>query len=176
MKNILLLIAIVASIGLSAQEKSNKIIKDYGIIWDLDGVVKPSSDQPVKMIIDLKTKIDDPEKVNRGLDNIARMLNLHAAGGISAENLQFAVAVHGGATPIILDDKGYGKKYGVSNPNTELLEQLEDAGVEVYVCSQSMIARKYNLDQVDPTVDKALSMLTIVTEKMNDGHHLMVFQ
>lgn len=175
MKSILILSGLLLSVSLLAQTPSNNIIKDYGVIWDLEEVVKPAKDQPVKMVIDLKTSIIDPEQVNRGLNNVARMLNLHAAGGISDENLHFAVVIHGGATPIILNDEGYRKKYGVANPNVDLLQQLEAAGVEVYVCAQSMIARDYPLDQVDSTVDKALSMLTIVTEKMNQGHHLMVF-
>ena len=159
-----------------AQTKSSLIIKDYGVINDLENVRKPQADQKIKIVIDLKTAVDDPTKLNRGLDNVARLLNLHAAGGISPENLSVAVAVHGGATPIILDDKGYGNKYGVANPNAELIKQLDKAGVELFVCAQSMIARKYDMDQVDPEVEIALSMLTIVTEKMNEGYHLMVFQ
>ncbi len=176
MKNLVFHLLLLLSFNLFGQKKSSEIISNYGIIWDIEGVVKPSGDQPVKIIIDLKTKIDSPEKVNRGLDNVARMLNLHAAGGISIENLQFAVAVHGGATPVILNNEGYSEKFGIPNPNIDLLQKLEDVGVEVYVCSQSMITRKYNLDQVDKTVEKALSMLTIVTDKMNKGHNLMVFQ
>jgi intracellular sulfur oxidation DsrE/DsrF family protein len=164
------------SLQLSAQVKSNKIIKDYGIINDLEGVVKPKVDDTYKIVIDLKTKVESPSKVNRGLDNVARLLNLHAAGGISAENLHVAVAVHGNATPIILNDKGYRAKYGIKNPNAELIHQLTEAGVEIYICAQSLIGRKYGLQNVNEEVPIALSMLTVVTEKMNEGHHLMVFQ
>lgn len=159
-----------------AQEKSALIIKDYGIINNVDNVVKPDPTKKYKIVIDLKTSVEDPAKLNRGLENVARMLNLHAAGGVPAENLEVAVAVHGGATPIILDEKGYGRKYGVSNPNLDLLADLKEAGVELYICSQSLIGRKYEMEEVDQNVQIALSMLTIVSEKMVDGYHLMVFQ
>jgi intracellular sulfur oxidation DsrE/DsrF family protein len=161
---------------LNGQDKSNKIIKDFGIVFNPEGVVKPKADTEYRIVIDLKTKIDNPAKVNRGLDNVARLLNLHAAGGISPENIQVAVAVHGSATPLVLDDKGYRIKYGIKNPNAELITQLKDAGVEIYICSQSLIGRNYGLNNINEQVDIALSMLTVVTEKMNEGYNLLVFQ
>ena len=80
------------------------------------------------------------------------------------------------ATPIILNNTGYQKKYGIDNPNLELINQLKDAGVELYVCGQSLVARDYAFEDVNPQVETALSMLTVVTEKTMQGYQLMVFE
>jgi predicted peroxiredoxin len=86
------------------------------------------------------------------------------------------VAIHYTATPIVLNNVGYQKKYKVDNPNLELIKQLKEAGVEIFICGQSLVARKYAFEDVNPDVAIALSMLTVVTEKMAKGSSLLVFQ
>ena len=159
-----------------AQTSANPIIKDYGTIYGLDNVTLPDKSQEYKIVIDLKPANDDYDKVNKGLINVARALNLHAVGGIAKEQLHLAVAIHYTATPIVLNNVGYQKKYGVDNPNLELISQLKDAGVEIYICGQSLVARKYAFEDVNTDVTIALSMLTVVTEKMGKGYSLLVFQ
>ena len=159
-----------------AQTAANPIIKDYGTIYGLDNVTLPDKTQEYKIVIDLKPSNNDFDKVNKGLINVARALNLHAVGGIPKEQLHIAVAIHYTATPIVLDNVGYQKKYGVDNPNLELISQLKDAGVEIYICGQSLVARKYAFENVNPDITIALSMLTVVTEKMGEGYSLLVFQ
>ena len=159
-----------------AQTPANPIIKDYGTIYGLDNVTLPDKSQEYKIVIDLKPSNDDYDNVNKGLINIARALNLHAVGGVPKEQLHVAVAIHYTATPIVLNNVGYQKKYGVDNPNLELISQLKDAGVEIYICGQSLVARKYEFKNVNPDVSIALSMLTVVTEKMMKGYSLLVFQ
>lgn len=134
----------------------------------------PDKTQEYKIVINLMPANDD--KVNKGLINVARALNLHAVGGVPKEQLHVAVAIHYTATPIVLNNIGYQKKYGVNNPNIMLIKQLKDAGVEIYICGQSLVARKYAFEDVNPDITIALSMLTVVTEKMMKGYSLLVFQ
>ncbi|MFY0690224.1 MAG: DsrE family protein [Cyclobacteriaceae bacterium] len=162
--------------SLHAQTLESPLIPDYGKIWDVPNAIKPDSSLVYKIAIDLKTRVSEPQKVNRGLDNVARMINLHAVGGINSENIKVAVAVHGGATSIILNNDGYRQKHGVDNPNIELIKQLKAAGVELYVCSQSMLFRGYEMEHVNKQVDVGLSMLTVVSEKMMNGYELLVFE
>ena len=181
MKNKVLLylsFALLSSISLAsyAQTPANPIIKDYGTINSIDNVTMPDKSLDYKIVIDLKTSNDDFDKVNKGLINVARALNLHAVGGIPIEQLHVAVAIHYTATPIVLNNVGYQKKYGVDNPNLDLIKQLKAAGVEIYICGQSLVARKYPFEDVNPDVAVALSMLTVVTEKMAKGYSLLVFQ
>jgi len=159
-----------------AQTPANPIIKDYGTINSIDNVTLPDKSLDYKIMIDLKTSNDAFDKVNKGLINVARALNLHSVGGIPKEQVHVAVAIHYTATPIVLNSAGYQKKYGVDNPNLELIKQLKEAGVEIYICGQSLVARKYPFEDVNPDVTIALSMLTVVTEHTMKGYSLLVFQ
>ena len=158
-----------------AQTPVNPIIKDYGTIYQIEKISPQDTSIAYKIVIDLKASNDNYTKVNSGLNNVARMLNLHGAAGVSKQNMAVAVAVHYTATPIILSNIGYQKKYGVDNPNLELIQQLKEAGVELYVCGQSLVARKYAFEDVNPDIKIGLSMLTVVTEKMMKGYELLVF-
>ena len=171
---VVLLVAISSTTN--AQTPANPVIKDYGTIYGLDNVALPDKTQNYKIVIDLKPSNDDYDKVNKGLINVARALNLHGVAGIPKEQLHVAVAIHYTATPIVLNNIGYQKKYGVDNPNLKLITQLKDAGVEIYICGQSLVARKYAFEDVNTDITIALSMLTVVTEKMMKGYSLLVFQ
>lgn len=159
-----------------AQTPANPIIKNYGTIYAIDKVAPQDTDLDYKIVVDLKSSNENFEKVNSGLNNVARMLNLHGVAGVPKYKLKVAVAVHYTATPIILNNAGYQKKYGVNNPNLELINELKEAGVELFVCGQSLVARKYAFEDVNPQVETALSMLTVVTEKAMSGYQLLVFQ
>ena len=159
-----------------AQTPANPIIKNYGTIYAIDKVAPHDTELDYKIVIDLKSSNDNYDKVNSGLNNVARMLNLHGVAGVPGYKLKVAVAVHYTATPIVLNNTGYRKKYGVDNPNLELINELKEAGVELFVCGQSLVARKYAFEDVNPQVETALSMLTVVTEKTMNGYQLLVFQ
>ena len=168
--------ALSISLNLQAQTTSNLIIKDYGTINNLEGAVDPDPEIDYKIVIDLKAPSPDPAMINPGLNNIARMLNLHAAGGIDTDHLNVVVAIHGNATYTVLNNAGYKAKYGVENPNLDLIKQLKSAGVHLFVCGQSLVARNSGFDNVNPDIEIALSMLTVVTEHQMKGFGLLVFQ
>lgn len=159
-----------------AQTPSNLIIADYGTISGIENIVDPDPNLEYKIVIDLKAASPDPAKINPGLNNIARMLNLHAAGGIKKEALYVVAAIHGSATHTVLDNSGYRKHYGVDNPNLELISQLKEAGVNLNVCGQSLIARNRGFENINPDITIALSMLTVVTEHQMKGYGLLVFE
>lgn len=168
-------IILVLSTSLFAQEAQYPILKGYGGIYEIPNAVLPSADSEYKIVIDLKTLQKEKGSLNLGLNNVARMMNLHGLSGVKAESLKVAIAIHGGATDIIINNAAYKKRYGVDNPNIDLIATLKDAGVEVYVCGQSLIARKYDFNEVNTDVTFALSMLTVFTTYMQDGYLPLVF-
>ena len=176
MRRLTLILIVLTNQVCWAQTPANPIIKDYGTINKIDGLRNNDDKIDYKIVIDLKASNDDYKSVNKGLNNVARMLNLHGVAGVPKEKLHVAVAVHYTATPIILDNDGYQKKYGVDNPNLGLINQLKEAGVELYVCGQSLVARKYDFENVNPQVEIGQSMLTVVSEKMMKGYKLLVFE
>jgi intracellular sulfur oxidation DsrE/DsrF family protein len=158
-----------------AQVAQYPIVKGFGGIYEIEGATNPDSELEYNIVIDLKTMQRDKESINRGLNNVARMLNLHGLGGVSANSINVAVVVHGGATDTIIDNAAYQKRYELDNPNISLISALKDAGVEFFVCGQSLLSRQYAQDEVNTEVTIALSMLTTFTTYMHNGFVPLVF-
>ena len=158
-----------------AQNAQFPIVDGYGGIYEINGAAGPDKGIHYKIVIDLKSLQTNKEQLNQGLNNVARMMNLHGLGGVSEENLSVVVVAHGGATESILTNARYRKKNGVDNPNIPLISALKEAGAEMVVCGQSLLARGYEQDEINPAVTIELSMLTVVTEHMHKGYQLLVF-
>lgn len=173
--SVTIFIVLICTVNAFAQNGANPIIKNFGTIYEIENAVNPDPNIEYKIVVDLKTLQRDKESINPGLNNVARMLNLHGLGGVKAENLNVAVAIHGGATDVILNNEAYRKKYELDNPNLKLIDELKEAGVELYVCGQSLLARNYEHDEVNTQIKIGLSMLTVVTTYMHKGYHQMVF-
>lgn len=173
--SVTIFIVLICTVNAFAQNGANPIIKNFGTIYEIENAVNPDPNIEYKIVVDLKTLQRDKESINPGLNNVARMLNLHGLGGVKAENLNVAVAIHGGATDVILNNEAYQKKYELDNPNLQLINELKEAGVKLYVCGQSLLARNYEHDEVNTQIKIGLSMLTVVTTYMHKGYHQMVF-
>lgn len=160
---------------LAAQQAQFPIVKDFGGIYEVKDAVKPDLNIEYKIVIDLKTPQGKKENLNRGLQNVARLMNLHGLGGVKSENLKVVVVVHGGATVSILNNEGYQRKEGVKNPNVKLMNALKKAGSKIYVCGQSLLSRGYEHEEVYSEVNIGLSMLTVVSTYMHKGYKQFVF-
>ncbi|MFP8488891.1 DsrE family protein [Gracilimonas sp. Q87] len=160
---------------LIAQQAAFPIIENYGGIYVIPNSVDPEPDREYKIVVDLKTLQRDKSSINPGLNNVARMINLHALGGVKHENLKVSVAIHGGATDVTLTNKAYQKRYEMDNPNIPLIKELKEAGVALYVCGQSLIAREYEYGEIHEQVRLGLSMLTVFTTHVQNGYVPMVF-
>ena len=172
---LLIIMSFCFYVHLSAQEAKFPIVDGFGGIYEIPGSTQPDTEIRYNIVIDLKTNQPEKEAVNAGLNNVARMMNLHGLGGVSKENMSVSVVVHGLATETILTNEGYRRKNGLDNPNIPLIEALEAAGAEVIVCGQSLLGRGFPQSEVNGDVEIALSMLTAVTERQHKGYHLLVF-
>ncbi len=159
-----------------SQERKNPIVTPFGGIYDIpEASVKADPSLNYKIVIDLVTGNKDPSEFNWSLNNVARLLNLHAVAGADVSKMDVVLAIHGGATMAIASDRVYRKKYGVDNPNNELIKALSDAGVRLTVCGQSLISRDINAEEVNKNVEIAISMLTTVTTHQLNGYALLKF-
>lgn len=170
-----ILLLLLSSTEVFAQEAQFPIIKNFGGIYEIPDSVDPEQDMEYNIVIDLKTLQRDKASLNPGLNNVARMMNLHGLGGVKAEDLRVAVVIHGGATDLVINNEAYQKRYELDNPNLELIDTLKQAGVEIFVCGQSLIAREYGFNEINPQVTKGLSMLTVFTTYMNKRYKPLVF-
>lgn len=176
MKVLFTVIFFTAAILVQGQSMVNPIIKNYGGIYDLpyaDEKIDPTLDY--KIVVEVVRASEKPEEVNWALNNVARMLNLHAMSGVSKDKLHVVLAIHGGAAFTVKNNEEYKKKYGVDNPNLGIYKELQEAGVKIFVCGQSLIARDIDKDKMVPEVKIASSMLTTMTTYQLKGYAMLVF-
>ena len=159
-----------------SQEMINPVIKGYGGIFDAPHATeKPDPDMEYKVIIDVVTgdsKVDEPFY---SIVNVARLMNLHAMGGVKKENMKIVLAIHGGAVWSVIDNEKYKEMYGIDNPHVPLFKELQEAGVKVVVCSQSMMGRKIDHTKLLPGIETATSMLTTMTTYQLKGYAALKF-
>ncbi len=180
MKKLLSILLLLVCFGIFqftyAQEAQNPVIPSYGGVFHADWVVeKPDPDQAYNVVIDVASGANDKTKPFYSLINVARLMNLHVMGGASKDKLNVVLAIHGGAVWSILSDEEYNKKYGVDNPHVPLFRELRNAGVKIFVCSQSMIGRDLTPDMITEEVIPATSMLTTMTTYQLKGYAALKF-
>ncbi len=170
-------ISILAISYTVAQEAQFPIVKDFGGIYKIENAHEsPDVTQSYKILIELVSAHKDPENESFWINNIARMMNLHGIAGVEKENLLVKVVVHGPAVLDIVTDERYLKEFSISqNPNTAILSALREAGVEILVCGQSLIARDIKESELFPDTKIALSALTTITKNVPNGYVLFKF-
>lgn len=158
------------------QEKVFPIIPDYGGIYPIENE-DPIPDLTMRydIVIDFISFPENPEEMAYSFNNVARLLNLYGAAGLQAKQINVVLAVHGPATYALLDDKTYTSKYGYFNPNRNLLKALQEAGVRITVCGQSLIGRGIDPAQLIEDIEVATSMLTTVTTYQLKGYSFLQF-
>ncbi|TXF90415.1 DsrE family protein [Neolewinella aurantiaca] len=171
----LLLLTFVCTCG-RAQGKINPVVPSFGGIYAIpEATVRPDSSIEYKIVVDVKTGSEAPDQYSAGLHNVARMLNLHEAGGGFNDQMTVVLAIHGGATYSVLSNDAYKEKFGVDNPNIDLIRELKVAGVQLTVCGQSLKGRKVDTQTVLPEVEIATSMLTTVATCQMKGFAVFQF-
>jgi intracellular sulfur oxidation DsrE/DsrF family protein len=158
--------------GKSIVQKSafyNPTIKKYGEVVKLPRATQqPRSGS--KVLVDL-TRGSDPAQLNPAIEKAARFVNIYHGGGSKRADVDMAVVLHGDATLAALNDDAYSKQYGVEgNPNLDCLHMLHEAGVEIYVCGQTLVAQGSEPEDVAVFIETAVSALTAVVNLQADGY------
>ena len=167
-------VVLLAASSLQAQEPS------FGPVIDGFGPTYPISVRDVALeesfvyqaVFDA---VDNPDEksLNTGLVSVARYLNMHARSGVAVENMNVAVVAHGPALKALFSDEAYRTHYGIDNPNSELLQKLDDAGVSFYVCGQSMAFGGFDKKELIAPANVALSAMTMLTVLQSEGYALL---
>ena len=170
-------IALILSLQLEAQQQRvNPIIKSQGGIFEVPfAVEKPDPSLVYNIVIEVERESEKPDTINWALNNVARLLNLLSVGGVPNANVHIVMAIHGGATYTTMNNEQYKAKYKQDNPNLKLYQELEAAGVKMFVCGQSIINRKVDRTRMVPEVKPALSMLTTITTYQLRGYAYLKF-
>lgn len=118
-----------------------KLSKLSGVL-PVEGInERPDTTLKYKLVISLTNGTKDPKKVadlNRGLIEVGRFVNLHVGAGIPKQNLDVVVVAHGMALFALLNNEAFKKEFKADNPNLQLIDELEKAGVKFVACGQAM--------------------------------------
>lgn len=177
MKPYLLSIAflLVTSI-ICAQNKVNPVIKSYGTVFEIPTADhKPDPATEYKIIVELAENTPKADSLNIYLEAIATLINLHAAEGVPKKNIKLVVVLRKGATYAVFGDELFKKYFKVENPNRQLIKELTDAGVEFYVCGQTMIKRNTKEEELMPGTKIASSGLTAISTYQLKGYTMIKF-
>jgi intracellular sulfur oxidation DsrE/DsrF family protein len=159
-----------------AQNKVNPIIKSYGTVFEIPTADhKPDPAMEYKIIVELTENTPKPDSLNIYLEAIATLVNLHAAEAVPQKNIKMVVVLRKGATYAVFGDELYKKYFKVDNPNRQLIKELTDAGVEFYVCGQTMIKRNTKEEELMPGTKIASSGLTAISTYQLKGYTMIKF-
>lgn len=177
MKKILVICCLLMSnVLLHAQERVFPIVKNYGGIFEIpDAVEKPDPSLNYNIVVEVFTGSEKADEINYALNNVARLINLHAVGGVPREKIKVVVAIHGEAAYTIMQNDQYKEKYKTDNPNLGLYKALSDAGVQLFVCGQSIVSRKIDSKKILKEIQIATSMLTTVSTYQLKGYAAFKF-
>ena len=171
----LVLLAALAAAGAQRQPPRGETGLIYPLVPGHGGVLPlpRAAEQPrkgAKAVFDI-TADAKPGEVNKGLEQVARLLNLYGAAGLKAGDVKIAAVCHGQADKAVLSDAAYAARLTVAaNPNLPLIRELKKAGVEVLVCGQSLHELGFKADEVTDEVPVADSAMLVLVNKQADGY------
>jgi len=166
----LVVLSLVVTSAYAAEEQQSvgkfgyiyPVIKKYGPVHPLpNAAVQPDKSLKYKVLFDVTTD-KTKDNVNDGLSHVARFINVMDSAGVKPDQMDVVVIIHGPATPVVLKNEEYKKKYDKDNPDRELISELKKANVGVYVCGQALADNKFEHAWVNPDVTIVLSALVFV--------------
>ena len=147
------------------------IIKGYGPVDPLpNAAVQPDNSIKYKVIFEITRIAQSSDKVNPGLDRVARFLNVMATSGIMPKEIEIAAVVHGPAASVVLKNQVFKDRFKIDNPNEKIIRDLREAGVQLYVCGQSLADNGFEHKWVNEQIAIALSALVLVPTYQLKGY------
>tara|TARA_R110001606_G_scaffold98982_3_gene218623 strand:+ start:13901 stop:14446 length:546 start_codon:yes stop_codon:yes gene_type:complete len=140
--------------------KPGPVFADFGPTAPVQQSEPVAKDAIFKISFDVSTAAD-PDKINRTIESAARFINMHVAAGVPQENIHLAVVVHGGASIDLTSQEFFAAhKDGRENASAAAIAQLQQHGVEFYLCGQSAAAHGITNADLLPGVKMSLSAMT----------------
>jgi intracellular sulfur oxidation DsrE/DsrF family protein len=115
-------------------------------------------------------------KINEGLAEIGRIINLHIAAGVPKENLELAIVIHGAPMNVYLKNEAYQKKFRTNNPNLDILKQFTDIKTNLIACGQAELIFNMPPSDMIPEVKTAFSAKVALSTYQLKGYVLFNIQ
>jgi len=158
------------------KKEAGPVIKDFGKVWKVQNADYPTKTaQEFKVVFDVMNSPDNPSQRNASIETAARFLNMHAQSGVPIAQLHVALVVHNKASKDLITNEAYQNRFGIDNPNAEMIAQLLDADVDILFCGQSSMSRNFPKNELIPGVQLALSAMTALIQLQNEGYTFIKF-
>jgi intracellular sulfur oxidation DsrE/DsrF family protein len=128
-----------------------------------------------KVAMDVSSRPEGGDSLNRKLESAARFLNLHARNGISPERMELAVVVHGSGVFSVLGGEAHQARFDKPNPDAGLVRELLKAGVKILVCGQSASWHGVRQEALADGVLMAVSAMTAHVRLQQEDYALIPF-
>ena len=160
----------------SIAQESNPVVREAdGFVVIKGAKMQPDKAHVYKAIYDATKMAKDPKAILPALNMAGSELNALAVCGIALSHAKFVVVFHGEAISGILDNQHYKEKYGVDNPNLAVFKELRQAGVQLFVCGQNLLAENIDPKTLAPEIVLASDALIVLMTYQNRGYALMSF-
>ncbi len=136
----------------------------------IDEIPNPKRQYKLLFEFTLNFKDSTHEKLNPGLVEIARVLNLHVASGIDISHIHAIVVAHGSSLFSIENSEAWQAKYKKDNPNSGLISELMKYGVKFVGCGQAMNFLDITKSQLHPGVKVSLTAQTVLSNYVGQGY------
>lgn len=132
----------------------------------------PSPKRQYKILFEFTEGIKDSshKKLNPGLVEIARVINLHVASGIPLSHIHPIIVTHGPSLFSIESNQAYQDKYKKDNPNYQLILDLMKCGAKFIACGQAMDFLEIKKDELFPGVKVSLTAQTALSNYIGQGY------
>lgn len=162
------------SFGLAKAEPNKSVlVAGYEAARDVPGARDlPDPKTDYKVVFADGQDAKKPGDINPMLPTIATYLNTLGKYGVPAEHRHIVIMFHQ-RTPdidIVMTNEAYKERYNRDNPNVALIHALKQAGVDIRVCGQGLLARKIDAKQVNPDVQIDLWALTTLVNLQLKGY------
>ena len=174
----LLLSTIYITIGYSQKNntETGPVFDRFGGVYAIDEAdLLLDAEKNYKVIFDIYTDEKKASVMNPLINTIARFMNMHAQNGLPEDQMDVVVVLHGTATRNALNKKAFKKEFKAKHPNAELITELVQKNVKVYVCGQSMKSKGYESKDISADVKISLSALTALVKYQYEGYQLINF-
>lgn len=142
-----------------------------GVIPVADPTEIPDPNRDYKLLFEITERNPDSlaKEINKGLDEVARVLNLHFASGIPPSRIIPVIVIHGPGLEAIMKNERYQKKHSIDNPNLKLVKDLENAGAKFIACGQAMAFYELKKEDLLPDIKISLTAQTVLSNYQLQG-------
>ena len=159
--------------GANAASDKPMLVAGYEAARDLPGAQElPDPKTDYRVVFADGQDAKNPGEVNPMLPTIATYVNTLGKYGVPAEHRHIVIMFHQ-RTPdldIVMTNEAYKERYNRDNPNIAIIHALRQAGVDIRVCGQGLLARKIDAKQVNPDVQTDLWAMTTLVNLQLKGY------